>query len=119
MRTHIGCGNASSLRFCFGSRSIWARVEQPVCGLKRTAGIADGFYFRVEPLFPSFGSDVAVATFRAASAGSADRISQRLGTHLHNVALGRADGCEARVHGRGESADFGLDEVGTTAAAFE
>ena len=51
MPTHIGYGNASSLRLFLGPRSIWARVEQPFCGLKRTAGIADGFYFRVDSFF--------------------------------------------------------------------
>ena len=36
------------LRLFLRLGSIWARVEQPLCGLKRTAGIADGFYFRVD-----------------------------------------------------------------------
>ena len=64
MPTHIGCGNASSLRLFLGPRSIWARVEQPFCGLKRTAGIADGFNFRVDS-FLRLSGRMSQSTFSA------------------------------------------------------
>ena len=51
MPAHREYGNASSLRFFFGSRSIWVQVEESFCGLNRSAVISDGFYFRVDSSF--------------------------------------------------------------------